>query len=36
MELVKNQEYGYRCLITATERILDRLDDENKTYDKIE
>ena len=36
MELVKNQEYGYRCLITATQRILDRLDAENTTYAKIE
>ena len=25
MELVENQEYGYCCLITATQRILDRL-----------
>ena len=30
MELVKNQEYGYRCLITATQRILDRLDAEKR------
>lgn len=36
MDLVKNQEYGYRCLITATQRILDRLDAENTVYAKIE
>lgn len=36
MDLVKNQEYGYRCVITATQRILDRLDAENTTYAKIE
>lgn len=36
MDLVKNQEYGYRCIITATQRILDRLDAENTTYAKIE
>lgn len=36
MELIKNQEYGYRCLITATQRILDRLEAENTTYAKIE
>ena len=36
MDLVENQEYGYRCLITATQRILDRLDAENTVYAKIE
>ncbi len=36
MDLVENQEYGYRCLITATQRILDRLEVENTTYAKIE
>ena len=35
-ELVENQEYGNRCLITATQRILDRLDAENTVYAKIE
>ena len=34
-ELVENEEYGYRCLITATHRILDKLRVENKTYAKI-
>ena len=29
-------EYGNRCLITATQRLLDRLDVENTTYAKIE
>ena len=36
MELVENQEYGYCCLITATQRILDRLTAENTVYAKIE
>ena len=36
MDLVENQEYGYRCIITATQRILDRLDAENTVYAKIE
>ena len=35
-ELVENKEYGYKCLITATHRILDRLDAENTVYAKIE
>ena len=36
MELIENQEYGYCCLITATQRILDRLTAENTVYAKIE
>lgn len=36
MDLVKNQEYGYRCIITATQRVLDRLEAENTIYAKIE
>ena len=36
MELIENQEYGYCCLITATQRILDRLTAENTVYTKIE
>ena len=36
MDLVKNQEYGYCCLITATQKVLDRLDAENTVYAKIE
>lgn len=36
MDLVENQEYGYRCIITATQKILDRLDAENTVYAKIE
>ena len=35
-ELIENKEYGYRCLITTTHRILDRLDAENTVYAKIE
>ncbi len=29
MDLLKYQEYGYCCLITATQKVLDRLDAEN-------
>ena len=36
LELLENLEYGNRCLITATQRVLDRLDVENTTYAKIE
>lgn len=36
MELIENQEYGYCCLITATQKILDRLTAENTVYAKIE
>ena len=36
MDLIKNQEYGYCCLITATQKVLDRLDAENTVYAKIE
>ena len=36
LELLENLEFGNRCLITSTQRILDRLDVENTTYAKIE
>lgn len=36
LELLENLEFGNRCLITATQRILERLDVENTTYAKIE
>ena len=36
LELLENMEYGNRCLITATQKLLDRLDVENTTYAKIE
>ena len=36
LELLENLEYGNRCLITSTQKILDRLDVENTTYAKIE
>lgn len=36
LELLENLEFGNRCLITATQRILDRLDVENTRYAKIE
>ena len=34
-ELEKNEEYGYRCLITATQQVLNKLEVENDTYAKI-
>ena len=33
--MLETREYGNRCLITATQRILDRLDSENRTFAKI-
>jgi len=35
VDLHETREYGNRCLITATNRILDRLDSENRTFAKI-
>ena len=35
VELLETREYGNRCLLTATQRILDRLDSENRTFAKI-
>ncbi|MDR2854875.1 MAG: putative DNA binding domain-containing protein [Methanomicrobiales archaeon] len=35
IELVENEEYGYRCLITAIYRVMDKFAVENKTYAKI-
>jgi predicted HTH transcriptional regulator len=35
VDLFETREYGNRCLITATWRILDRLDSENRTFAKI-
>ena len=35
VDLIETREYGNRCLITATQRILDRLDSENRTFAKI-
>ena len=35
MDLIENEEYGYRCLITATNRVLDKLRVENKTFAKV-
>ena len=34
LELLENLEFGNRCLITTTQRILDRLNVENTTYAK--
>ena len=35
VDLIENEEYGYRCLITAVYRVLDKLEVENKTFAKI-
>ena len=35
VDLLETREYGNRCIITATNRILDRLDSENRTFAKI-
>ena len=35
VDLLETREYGNRCLINATYRILDRLDSENRTFAKI-
>jgi len=35
VDLIETREYGHRCLITTTVRILDRLDSENRTFAKI-
>ena len=34
-DLVENEEYGNRCLLTATHRVLERLESENRTFAKI-
>ena len=35
VDLLETREYGNCCLITATQRLLDRLDSENRTFAKI-
>ena len=35
VDLIENEEYGYRCLITAVYRVLDKFAVENKTFAKI-
>jgi predicted HTH transcriptional regulator len=35
VELLETREYGNRCIITSTVRILDRMDSENRTFAKI-
>jgi len=34
-DLVENEEYGNRCLLTATHRVLERLEVENRTFARI-
>ncbi len=34
-DLVENEEYGYCSLIKATERVLDKLEIENRTFAKV-
>lgn len=35
VDLIENEEYGYCSLIKATDKVLDKLEIENKTYTKI-
>lgn len=35
VDLIENNEYGYCCLIKATQRVLDKLEIENRTFTKI-
>jgi predicted HTH transcriptional regulator len=35
VDLIENNEYGYCCLIKATQRVLDKLEVENRTFTKI-
>ncbi|MDR2088573.1 MAG: putative DNA binding domain-containing protein [Clostridiales Family XIII bacterium] len=35
VDLIENYEYGYCCLITATKKVLDRMEVENRTFAKI-
>lgn len=35
VELIENEEYGYCSLIKATDRVLDKLEVENRTFTKI-
>jgi len=35
-QLISSEEYGNTCIITATQKVLDRLDIENKTSSRIE
>jgi predicted HTH transcriptional regulator len=35
VDLVENEEYGYCCLVTAANRVLEKLHVENKTFAKI-
>ena len=32
LDLIDVKEYGYRCIITATQRILERMESENRTF----
>ncbi len=35
VDLIENNEYGYCCLLKATQRVLDKMDIENRTFTKI-
>jgi len=35
VDLIENNEYGYRCLITAAIQVLNKLEVENRTFAKI-
>ena len=34
-DVIETREYEYTCLLTSTQKVLDRLDSENRTYAKI-
>ena len=34
-DLIENEEYGFCSLVKATERVLDKLEIENKTFTQI-
>ncbi len=34
-QLISSDEYGHTCIITATQKVLDRLDVENKTHSVV-
>ncbi|MDR0982180.1 MAG: putative DNA binding domain-containing protein [Culturomica sp.] len=35
VDLIENNEYGYYCLVKATQQLLDKVELENKTYTRI-
>jgi predicted HTH transcriptional regulator len=35
LDLIENEEYGYKCIITATNNVIQKLQVENKTFAKV-